>query len=210
MATEFAEIFSKLRKARNISQRKAAEDLNVSQALLSHYENGLREPRLDFVVRACAYYGVSADYLLGRASGRGDPLIAAKEAWRLAGEDFIDLTDAEYTRVQEISNLSAAFAYDLRNMVGQEAADQVYTAFVALLLKLICTGGWYDQNERWARALQYDSALIEAQTKLAEMVQKAMDEGRYPQEIGRSVREKMPLLAEIVRGLEESIEELAD
>ena len=46
--------------------RQAAQALEVSQALLSHYENGIREPGLAFVVRACDYYQVSADYLLGR------------------------------------------------------------------------------------------------------------------------------------------------
>ena len=61
----FSETMSALRKARGLSQRKAAADLSISQALLSHYENGAREPGLDFVRRACAYYGVSADYLLG-------------------------------------------------------------------------------------------------------------------------------------------------
>ena len=61
----FSETMSALRKARGLSQRRAAADLNISQALLSHYENGAREPGLDFVRRACAYYGVSADYLLG-------------------------------------------------------------------------------------------------------------------------------------------------
>ena len=61
----FSETMSALRRERGYSQRKAAADLNISQALLSHYENGAREPGLDFVRRACAYYGVSADYLLG-------------------------------------------------------------------------------------------------------------------------------------------------
>ena len=61
----FAQTMSALRKERGISQRKAAADLKISQALLSHYENDAREPGLDFVCRACRYYGVSADYLLG-------------------------------------------------------------------------------------------------------------------------------------------------
>ena len=65
MARTFSETMSALRRARGCSQRRAAADLNISQALLSHYENGAREPGLDFVRRACAYYGVSADYLLG-------------------------------------------------------------------------------------------------------------------------------------------------
>ena len=45
----------------------------MSQALLSHYENGIREPGLTFVVKACDYYQVSADYLLGRTNDRSCP-----------------------------------------------------------------------------------------------------------------------------------------
>ena len=66
MQRSFPETLSALRRDENISQRKAAADLNISQALLSHYENGAREPGLGFVCRACDYYGVSADYLLCR------------------------------------------------------------------------------------------------------------------------------------------------
>ena len=43
MATEFSRTLSLLRKERGVSQRVAAADLGVSQALLSHYENGIRE-----------------------------------------------------------------------------------------------------------------------------------------------------------------------
>ena len=66
MSRSFPETLSALRTQRNISQRAAAADLNISQALLSHYENGAREPGLAFVCRACDYYGVTADFLLGR------------------------------------------------------------------------------------------------------------------------------------------------
>ena len=70
MSKAFAQAMSQLRRARGMSQREVAAGLGVSQALLSHYENGAREPTLDFVARICDYYGVSADYMLGRT---GDP-----------------------------------------------------------------------------------------------------------------------------------------
>ena len=66
MVNDFPRTLSLLRQEKKISQRKAAAELQVSQALLSHYENGVREPGLSFVVRAADYYGVSCDYLLGR------------------------------------------------------------------------------------------------------------------------------------------------
>lgn len=65
MKGKFSDILSGLRREKGISQRTAASDLSISQALLSHYENGLREPGLDFVCKAAEYYGVSVDYLLG-------------------------------------------------------------------------------------------------------------------------------------------------
>ena len=67
----FCEILADLRKKKGVSQRKAAADLHISQALLSHYENGAREPGLPFLCRACDYYGVTADYLLGRTENDG-------------------------------------------------------------------------------------------------------------------------------------------
>ena len=73
MEHAFSAIMSELRRARGLSQRAAAADLKISQALLSHYENGAREPGLSFVCRACDYYGVSADYLLGRSDSPGSP-----------------------------------------------------------------------------------------------------------------------------------------
>ena len=76
----FPETLSALRRERNISQRCAAAELGISQALLSHYENGAREPGLGFVCRACDYYGVSADYLLGR-SERPDAAASAAGAF---------------------------------------------------------------------------------------------------------------------------------
>ena len=70
MTESFPAILCRLRKERGLNQRTAAADLHISQALLSHYENGLREPGLAFVAEASTYYGVSADYLLGRTRVR--------------------------------------------------------------------------------------------------------------------------------------------
>lgn len=70
MRAVFAENLAKQRQRCGLSQRQAASDLQVSQALLSHYEKGIREPGLDFVVRAAEYYGVSTDALLGAPTVR--------------------------------------------------------------------------------------------------------------------------------------------
>ena len=79
MNDNFSRVLALLRQEKGISQRKAAGELGISQALLSHYENGVREPGLEFVVRACDYYHVSADYLLGRTLTRDGAVIEAEE-----------------------------------------------------------------------------------------------------------------------------------
>lgn len=86
MNPEFSRTLSLLRQEKGVSQRTAANVLGISQALLSHYENGIREPGLAFVVKACDYYGVSADYLLGRTMTRDGTTIGAEELYDLSEE----------------------------------------------------------------------------------------------------------------------------
>ena len=70
MNVNIAARLSSLRKEKGISQKEAASVLGVSQALLSHYEKGIRECGMDFVVKACRYYDVTADYMLGMTQNR--------------------------------------------------------------------------------------------------------------------------------------------
>ena len=86
MNSEFSRTLSLLRQEKGVSQRVAATALGISQALLSHYENGIREPGLAFVVRACDYYSVSADYLLGRTLSKDGSIIAPDELYDLSDE----------------------------------------------------------------------------------------------------------------------------
>lgn len=70
MNNDFPRIITLLRKERGLSQKQVAMELGVSQALLSHYEKGIRECGLDFVIHIADYYNVSCDYLLGRTPDR--------------------------------------------------------------------------------------------------------------------------------------------
>ena len=86
--------------------RCAAVELGISQALLSHYENGAREPGLGFVCRACDYYGVSADYLLGRSERPDAAASAAGTAAAFLEQMQTLITDArqalgEYARKEK-------------------------------------------------------------------------------------------------------------
>ncbi|WP_050697304.1 helix-turn-helix domain-containing protein [Anaeromassilibacillus senegalensis] len=79
MNHHFPRIITLLRKERGLSQKSAAEQLGVSQALLSHYEKGIRECGLEFVVRVADFYNVSTDYLLGRSPHRTGAMITVED-----------------------------------------------------------------------------------------------------------------------------------
>lgn len=95
----FCDILAALRHEKGVSQRRAAADLLISQALLSHYENGAREPGLPFVCRACDYYGVTADYLLGRSPSMGAAGVSSAEMTELAGK-LRELADRMESSIQ--------------------------------------------------------------------------------------------------------------
>ena len=55
-----------LRKENRLSQEKLGEILGVSKVSVSGYENGNRIPSLDILNKIIDYFGISADFLLGR------------------------------------------------------------------------------------------------------------------------------------------------
>lgn len=79
MNSDFPRIITFLRKERGLSQKQVATDLEISQALLSHYEKGIRECGLDFLVKAADYFEVSCDYLLGRTVQRRLASVSAED-----------------------------------------------------------------------------------------------------------------------------------
>lgn len=79
MDKNFPIILTELRKEKGLSQKEAAARLGISQALLSHYEKGIRECGQSFLIKVADFYGVSCDYLLGRSKERNELDFIAKE-----------------------------------------------------------------------------------------------------------------------------------
>ena len=97
MNKDFPRIITLLREEKGLSQKRAASDLGISQPLLTHYEKGIRECSLDFVVKAADYYGVTCDYLLGRSVSR-----TANAGANNYNEDDL-ITEDTYTGSSKIS-----------------------------------------------------------------------------------------------------------
>jgi transcriptional regulator with XRE-family HTH domain len=54
------------RAKKRVRQQDVANAVSIDQAALSQYENGIRVPSVDVVVRLADYYGISLDTLAGR------------------------------------------------------------------------------------------------------------------------------------------------
>ena len=87
MDRSFPVILSELRKEKGISQKEAAHQLGISQALLSHYEKGIRECGQNFLIKAADFYDVSCDYLLGRTIEKNSINMAAVELFESENTD---------------------------------------------------------------------------------------------------------------------------
>ncbi|MBQ7485317.1 MAG: helix-turn-helix transcriptional regulator [Oscillospiraceae bacterium] len=122
MATDFSRTLSLLRQERGASQRKTAAALGISQALLSHYENGVREPGLSFVVKVCDYYRVSADYLLGRTMSRDGAIIGADDVYDSSAEKGSLKGSILATLQKKLVVNTANVLFDLLAKLGSRAA----------------------------------------------------------------------------------------
>lgn len=61
-----AERLRECRKKKEATQWEVAVYCDITETAYQNYENKMRLPRIDILVRIADYYGVSLDYLTGR------------------------------------------------------------------------------------------------------------------------------------------------
>lgn len=123
---------TELRRKKGITQKQAALSLGISQALLSHYENGVRECGLDFLVKAADFYQVSCDYLMGREKKEGKAVsLIAREKQRLKS--------AEYVLFDMLEKAGS-------DQLVEQATDFLSLAYYRLYRRVYC-GGHPDKKE---------------------------------------------------------------
>lgn len=83
--------------------------MGISQALLSHYEKGIRECGLDFLVKAAEYYDVSCDYLLGRTVQRNVATISA--------DDIPDSIETSYVKGNMINQINKKLLFGTTSVI---------------------------------------------------------------------------------------------
>ena len=57
-----------LREKRNLSQKEVGEAIEVSDVMISMYEQDKKNPSLPTILKLASYFNVTSDYLLGRDS----------------------------------------------------------------------------------------------------------------------------------------------
>lgn len=130
MKSEFSRTLSLLRQEKGVSQRTAAQALGISQALLSHYENGIREPGLAFVVKACDYYNVSADFILGRTLSREGNMLTEQDILD-AAEPGNNIRGSVLATLQsKLVSGAAGVLFELLGKLGDKAAINAAAAYL--------------------------------------------------------------------------------
>jgi len=214
MNENFSRVLSLLRQEKGISQRKAASELGISQALLSHYENGVREPGLNFVAKACDYYHVSADYLLGRTLNRDGAIIEAEELID-ASEAKESLKGSIMAKLQKklVVN-TASVLFDLLGKTGSkeaitQAGAYLSSALYQLFRQLYRAAGGNESYFSTDRQ-EFDMDVLSADMTLARIrYAKALAayEGEYPpvdaQSLGEAYQGLGQALAQVMHNTDE-------
>lgn len=150
MNANFCRALSLLRQDRGISQRKAAKELGISQALLSHYENGVREPGLEFVVRACDYYHVSADFILGRSLCRDGTTILDADSLYDASEERDNVLKGSVLAAlsKKLVINSVSLLFDLLGRLGNKNATRAAANFLCAAVYQLFRGLYRHSPDR--------------------------------------------------------------
>lgn len=119
MNSDFPRILTFLRKERGLSQKQVANDMGISQALLSHYEKGIRECGLEFLIKISDYFEVSCDYLLGRTVQRNIASISPDEI-----PDSDEISHLKGNMINQINkkllNNTTSVIFDLLAQIGSK------------------------------------------------------------------------------------------
>ena len=136
---DFSRTLSLLRQEKGISQRQASKALGISQALLSHYENGAREPGLVFVGRACDFYNVSADFLLGRTLSRnGTTILDADTLYDVSNErDNVLRGSVLATLSKKLVVNSVGLLFDLLSRLGSKKAIRAAANYLSATVYIL-------------------------------------------------------------------------
>ena len=125
-----------LRKKAGLSQKIAAKELGISQALLSHYEKGIRECGLEFLSKAASFYNVTTDFLLGR---KDNTILDPQEMLREEQENSKRKILHTVSRFYQITD-------QIQNKKLQEELDRAISIYLYHLMRVMHSSSCADNS----------------------------------------------------------------
>jgi len=104
MIANLAERLKQLRLEKDLRQDQLAKLVHVEKSSISMYENDVRQPSYEVLLRYADIFGVSADYLLGRTTDRSLDLSGLTTAEIAMISKLVDSMAAKNRRLEELRN----------------------------------------------------------------------------------------------------------
>ena len=196
MNTNFNERLVELRTEKGLTQKDAAADLGVSQALLSHYEKGIREYSLAFLCKAAEYYNVTTDYILDITDSRSGLNSAALED---RDEDSIFNTNSIYRAAIMTHERMNAGSFQAGEYADILYATTIYRTLFAAAQKGYIPKRWFSLPPRYAQAVCL--SLVEAH--LDDFPEKTVNARRYGGPEPKSIEA-------VIKGVESLLSKMAN
>ena len=170
--TTYSQRLVELRTEKGLSQKAAALDLQISQALLSHYEKGIREFNMDFLCRIADYYGVTTDYILGRTESRAG----------FSATEFDDTAEDAVFNTRSIYR-AAIMTHERMNAGSSQAGESADTLYAIALYRTLFAAAqkgyipkrWFSIQPKQAQS----AALAVTEMYLNDFPEKTVSARRY-------------------------------
>ena len=92
---------AELRKEKHLNQMGLGLKLNVSQKMISAYENGTHQPSIDTLIQMANIFGVSVDYIIENTNIRTPVEKLLKEGLTSSEMELLDLFKELNTKNQQ-------------------------------------------------------------------------------------------------------------
>ena len=188
----YSERLVELRTEKGISQKVAALELGVSQALLSHYEKGIREFNMDFLCKVANYYGVTTDYILGRTQSR-------------TGLDSNELEDRDEDSIFNTRSIyrAAIMTHERMNAGSSQAGEYADILYAITLYRILFAAAqkgyipkrWFSVSPKYA---QYASLAV-TEAYLNDFPEKTVNARRYGGPEPKSIEAVIKGIENIIR-----------
>lgn len=91
----FGKRIKRLREDKGVRQEDIGKMFNVSKSAVSQWENDIRTPDMDIIIKLADYFDVSTDYLLGRTD---DPSPKQDDRQHINDDEALEYLDELHKR----------------------------------------------------------------------------------------------------------------